>query len=294
MTRKRATGFTLTELTVSMSVLALVAALLFPVFASAVGAAKRTQCINNFRQTGAALALYMADHNGGVPPVNHTDVDYLDPGDDQTWVQTLLPYVGHFGLFMCPSDTGRTGYEIEVPEGDGSGGDPWKDFYQRSLRSNLGYNYLVFSPLVQLASGEWRAFPIGESQVSNPAGTLIFIDSVWDRTAAGHPFGGGSWVVVPPCRYLDTGGQWTDTFRFPPGTTAFFGFDPGGWQPESSISWLIYGGAWPWHKGRFNMMFFDGHVKNLTLANLTQGCDMQPEWMGPIKDLESYIWDTNG
>lgn len=292
--RKNSTAFTLTELMVTTSVLAVLAAILFPVFRSAIEAAKRSHCANNYRQIGAALALYQADYDDSVPPVNYKDVDMLNPGQDQTWVQTLLPYTRSFQVFMCPADTGRGGgFSFAEDGGSGEPSDPWSDYYLRSLRSNLGYNYMYFSPLVLLNSGEWEAFPIKGSRVVNPAGTLVFIDSVWDRSGSGVPFGGGSWVVVPPCRYKEQQGQWVDTFEFVYGTQSFFGFEPGGWLPESSMSWLVYGGAWPWHRGRFNVMFFDGHVKSVPLGTLTKGCDVEPEWNGPIKNGEEYIWDLN-
>ncbi len=292
--RKKASGFTLTELMVTTGVLAILAAILFPVFRAAIEAAKRTQCASNYRQLGAALAIYQSDYDDTLPPVNYKDVDYLHPGHDQTWVQTLLPYTRSFALFMCPADTGRRSGTLLAEDAGGEPVDPWSDYYLRSLRSNLGYNYLYLSPLVQLIDGEWAAFPVKGSRVANPAGTLAFIDSVWDRSSEGQPIGGGSWVVVPPCRYTQRNGQMIDSFEFAAGTQAYFGFDPGGWQPTSSMSWLIYGGAWPWHKGRFTMMFLDGHVKNVPMEALIKGCDMLPEWEGPIVDSEEYIWDLNG
>ena len=185
-------GFTLAELLVAIAILGILAAITFPVFRAAVDAAKRTVCINNYSQIGKALLLYQGDYDDRVPPVNYKDVDFTNPGDDRTWVQTLLPYAGDFRLFRCPADTGRG---RDVPISSGPPGSVWQDYYRASLRSNLGYNYLYFSPLVRLTNGEWHAFPIESSAVADKGRTIVFIDSLWDRTNSGVPFGGGSWVV---------------------------------------------------------------------------------------------------
>lgn len=291
MRKFRSAGFTLTELLVSIAILAVLAALLFPVFRTAVDAAKRTACLSNYRQIGAAITIYTSDYDDSVPPVNYKSVEVATPENDRSWVQTLLPYVGSFQVFICPSDSGRQNVPAFT---DGSaGGDPAVKYYSASLRSNLGYNYLYFSPLLELDEGEWKAFPIKLGRVANPSGTLMFIDSVWDRTDEGVPYGGGSWAVTPPCRYVSTENGSEDTFDFIPGIRGYFGFDPVGWQPSSSKSWLVYGGAWPWHHNRFNMMFADGRAKSVTLTELTDGCDFGPEWQGDITNLQQYIWDLD-
>lgn len=278
-----------------MAILGILAALMFPVLRSAVESAKSRACMNNFAQIGRALMLYEGDYDDYVPPVNWRNVNIANPEEDRTWVQTLLLYVGDFRVFQCPADSGRD-QRPPPPQEVGSGGDAWKKYYASSLRSNLGYNYLYLSPLVQLRTGQWQAFPMPAGRIANPSATIAFIDSVWDRSATGAPFGGGSWVVVPPCRYKalpQGGGQLTDTFPLPEGTAYFFGFNPPGWQPESSTSWLVYGGAWPWHRHRFNLLFADGRTKSVAPPDLIRGCDFDKEWLGSIRNGETYLWDID-
>lgn len=289
MTRR---GFSLAELLVSVAILGTLAALMFPIFRSAIDSAKRTECGAHFRQIGYALTLYLGDYDDRVPPVNYQPVRMDNPIADRTWVQTLLPYTGSLSLFICPSDIGRTGSESQMNiMKDGTIADPWILYYDQSLRSNLGYNYLYLSPLVYLNSGVWEAFPIRMNEIVNKSLTVVFIDSLWDRTNNGVPYGGGSWAVEPPCRYALFGGEIKDTFNFPNGTIMYFGFKPEGWAPEDSKMWQIYGGAWPWHRGKFNVMYADIRVKNVTVGALTQGCDFKPYWEGLIKDSELYPWD---
>lgn len=275
------------------AVLAILAALMFPVFRAAIDAAKRSHCVQNYRQIGSALSMYRTDYDDRVPPANYEGVSFLDNANDRTWVQTLLPYIGNFSLFMCPGDTGRVKEPFTNDGPDGTPGDPWDRFYMASLRSNLGFNYIYLSPLVQFADGNWASFPVRGSDIVNPSGTIGFIDSVWDRGGDGMPYGGGSWVVVPPCRYVYTDDGPRDSFRLPQGIRYYFGFEPEGWQPKSSYSWLVYGGAWPWHRGSFNVLMMDGRVLALKLDGLLKGCDFLPEWQGLIHDLEEYPWDID-
>lgn len=281
----KSSGFTLTELLVVTSVIAVIAAITFPIYRSVVNAAKRTVCINNFTAISRAMQMYTTDYDDRVPPVNYKYVSFHAGSEDRTWVQTLSPYAGDFRLFTCPSDTGR-----------GANGTPsgWEGYYAASLRSNLGYNYMYFSPLVQNSAGVWASHPIQNSQIGNPSRTLAFIDSVWDRNETGKPVGGGSWVTVPPCRYMKlANGSVADSFNMPQGSRSYFGFSPVGWQPTSSFSWLVYGGAWPWHSGRFTVGFADGRVDLVSMNELTAGCQFQESWKGLIDNSSAYIWDLN-
>lgn len=111
-------GFTLVELLVVIAVIALLAALLFPVFASARGKAREIACVSNLRQLGLAVSMYTQD-NDGLYPYAVDPADYSTP---QIWAsqpqfQAQIPYIGHIQdvlvpyvksteLFHCPSDFG--------------------------------------------------------------------------------------------------------------------------------------------------------------------------------------------
>jgi prepilin-type processing-associated H-X9-DG protein len=145
-----------------------------------------------------------------------------------------------------------------------------------------------------LTNGEWHAFPISSAEVADKGRTIIFIDSLWDRSSSGVPYGGGSWVVVPPCRYKEGGaGGRTDTFHLPAGTEYFFGFNPEGWQPQSAQSGLVYGGAWPWHRKRFNLLYADGRAATVQLTDLVKGCNVDRDWLGLIRSSSDYPWDLD-
>src|SRR5438552_2488249 len=84
-------GFTFIELMCVISIIAILAAILFPVFAQAREKARQTTCASNLQQLAIAMNLYAQDHNGRFPPVD----DDFSP---------MLQYVKNYGVFRCPSD----------------------------------------------------------------------------------------------------------------------------------------------------------------------------------------------
>ena len=94
-------GFTLVELMVVISIIAILAAILFPVFAQAREAARKTSCQSNLYQIGMALQMYARDHDGRLPRA-HNDLKPL-----------VLPYVNGLSIFRCPSDASIPAIETQ-------------------------------------------------------------------------------------------------------------------------------------------------------------------------------------
>jgi prepilin-type N-terminal cleavage/methylation domain-containing protein len=93
-------AFTLIELLVVIAVIAILAAILFPVFAQAREKARQTQCASNLRQIGTAIALYRDDF-GSYVPINAGGVEWLEI---QAGLPSLLdPYLKNHGVRQCPS-----------------------------------------------------------------------------------------------------------------------------------------------------------------------------------------------
>jgi prepilin-type N-terminal cleavage/methylation domain-containing protein len=97
-------GFTLIELLVVIAIIAILAAILFPVFAQAREAARQTACISNTKQIGLALMQYAMDYDELIVPNN----DQV-PGNTQVraWPFFLQPYIKNTKVFTCPSSTRR-------------------------------------------------------------------------------------------------------------------------------------------------------------------------------------------
>lgn len=292
MTRPRL-AFTLIELLVAIAILAVLAAILAPVFAQAKESARRAACISNFHQAHISVGVYLGDYDDVFMPVNHQPGEMQRGSPDRTWVQILLPYARSFSIFRCPSD------RSDMRTGDGTfdqdliPGDPYSAYYTASRKVNIGYNYLYLAPVVWQGN-QWVAVPRSATSISDPSRTLLFADSVGSRSASGQPNSGGSWLVVPPCRFMISGGRIVDSFGFAPNTNVRLFGQHRGWDVGNSRSPFVYGGVWGWHFKRATIARVDGSVASVEPSALGQGCIVLDEWRGLIKSPRDYPWDGIG
>ena len=110
--RKGANAFTLIELLVVIAIIAILAAILFPVFAQARESARQTTCLSNLRQIGLANNMYLQDYDETYVPVGGTVEQVWPTSHRETtngpkvisgWSLNLLPYIKSRDLFQCPS-----------------------------------------------------------------------------------------------------------------------------------------------------------------------------------------------
>jgi prepilin-type N-terminal cleavage/methylation domain-containing protein/prepilin-type processing-associated H-X9-DG protein len=103
-------GFTLVELLVVVTVIGVLAGLLFPVFAQARDKARQTVCASNLRQLGGAVTLYTQDYDDRFPQTHPTATPWTFPDDEDalitSWRALLEPYVKSSRVFTCPTDGG--------------------------------------------------------------------------------------------------------------------------------------------------------------------------------------------
>jgi prepilin-type N-terminal cleavage/methylation domain-containing protein/prepilin-type processing-associated H-X9-DG protein len=99
-------GFTLIELLVVIAIIAILAAILFPVFARARENARRTSCLSNLKQIGLGVMQYTQDQDGHYPPAYYYKNNASSAGGYVQWSGLVQPYVKSEQLFVCPSHPG--------------------------------------------------------------------------------------------------------------------------------------------------------------------------------------------
>lgn len=278
-------GFTLIELLTVTVILAILAAILFPLMARAKAEALQKLCAANLHSAQLGSSLYQIDYDERFAIPNQNQ-DNSNSKNDRTWVQLTLPYLKNFDIFTCPSDYSVRPAQNALFDEDLVPGDTLSRYYQASQRSDIGYNYLYLSP-VSKVGGQWVASPRSPSEISLPSQTFQFVDSVYE-TRGQVPVGGGNYLVIPPCRKLATPSGDLDSFTGSRNIPAVFAAHPG-WSDPSSGSY-IYGSAWPWHQGRINVIYTDGHLGIQTVDQLYEGCNPVPDWQGYITDPGRYKW----
>lgn len=242
-------GFTLIELLVVIAIIAILAAILFPVFAQAREKARQTACLSNNKQMGTAGMMYLQDYDELFPnamgqrvpgaPANPWQFAMLIPHDWSnmegsqtgafrglasmvTWMNTLQPYVKNWGVMDCPSsrETRRAGWETAYAA-------PRKPIG----RTNISYNGILHDyPQARIAKvSELPLFWEGRGKAQQLGFTISSPTLMCDP------------ANTAPCRYFSCTYGATGTI-YP--TSAMF---------------VLEGSAWV-HNGGVIMTFADGHA----------------------------------
>ncbi len=124
-------GFTLIELLVVIAIIAILAAILFPVFAKAREKARQTACLSNIKQLMLGALMYVQDYDEVFPPDG-------EGNPNMGFIDSLNPYIKNTQLWVCPSLRTQP-----WRQGCGCGGFPantggWTGTYQRSICASNG------------------------------------------------------------------------------------------------------------------------------------------------------------
>ena len=177
----RRQGFTLIELLVVIAIIAILAAILFPVFAKARERARATSCMNNMKQLGIGLETYLGDWDGAYP-MNRAGSGSAwgaAHGSRYTWRRALDKNIKSLGVWVCPS-TDNPYSNVNVGEAGAVEGDPSnRDYPDRRIGNSYAYNGGFFHEFVR-AEGTIR--PREQAEIKDPAGLILILDS-----RLGHP-----------------------------------------------------------------------------------------------------------
>ncbi len=195
MLRNYHQGFTLIELLVVIAIIAILAAILFPVFARARENARRSSCQSNLKQIGLGLMQYVQDYDE-IMPMNSTN----EPAGG-AWMDKIQPYIKSYQLFKCPSDTnaavpgyntGVTSYGVNMVGYNESGGNPNGPPISQA-------NKPVAMAAIQSASTTLFAMDCNDFQMKSVWADLVQSELAINTTASPRTMGGGAIE-----RHLDT------------------------------------------------------------------------------------------
>lgn len=225
-------GFTLIELLVVIAIIAILAAILFPVFARARENARKTSCLSNLKQMGLGLSMYTQDNDGAYPMGS-----YNVGASKLRWADAIQPYIKSQQVFICPSAppnmTNKTWFS-----------EPAKTY------GGYGYNYQY------LGNGRPTVlFAATDTSIAAPALTVALADTqgaAFDANPTSATLA-GTYTIDPPLTSARGSGK-------PSGFYADGGECGGAWNCRSVPAMR--------HLDMVNVAFADGHAKAMKLERL--------------------------
>jgi prepilin-type N-terminal cleavage/methylation domain-containing protein/prepilin-type processing-associated H-X9-DG protein len=238
----RNNAFTLIELLVVIAIIAILAAILFPVFAQAREKARAISCVSNMKQLSLSVLMYVQDYDETYP------MGLEDDWWDNTWYRTTSPYVKNLQVYRCPSDP------LGNPPASHSWAGPRLSYVSNGL---IQWNGTANANVGLMGMGQsWLAnMTQSLASVNRPADTIMLAERAhkW-AGAANSP---GNCLMWGPGAMV-TGVNWWDSYGapslIPDGSRAV--------KPDNNPTGK-YGSILPHHAGRSNFAFADGHVKSM-------------------------------
>jgi prepilin-type N-terminal cleavage/methylation domain-containing protein/prepilin-type processing-associated H-X9-DG protein len=255
-------GFTLIELLVVIAIIAILAAILFPVFAKVREKARQTTCLSNEKQIGLGIIQYVSDYSETWPEGSNSHTNAI-PG--QGWAALVYPYVKSTGVFKCPDDpttisaagalpvsyafnsnaAGTQNGGLNIPATDSSFNAPANTV---ALFEVNGPTANIASPLSLSATGD------GASEVSaTPDATnSSFADDGFNASSSVAVKAVGATPAVPIYYGTSETGSYTDA-------------------QLANVKFGAYDAGNAIHSGGANYLLADGHAKWLRGAAVSPG-----------------------
>ena len=279
MHRSLKRGFTLIELLVVIAIIAILAAILFPVFAQAREKARGISCLSNEKQIGTSWQMYIQDYDENMVPMavlltrslGSTSISDSPQRRNPWWPKLLDPYTKSWLIYKCPSQGDSQGIF-------GNGPNAW--YGNQMRRSSIGYNY---SALADWLDCEDTA-GLSLAAISKPASTISFVDTAFDSTANKDV---GFSCVNAPAQFA--------AIAPAPRTCVWTASPHGGWDWSDATKPVpqTTGFAIARHSEGMNVGWVDGHCKFSKIGALMAGTNLKPgigELDVRVTDADAYLW----
>ncbi len=237
-------GFTLIELLVVIAIIAILAAILFPVFQGIRENARRTQGLSNAKQLTLAITQYIQDTDERLPMAGHTEND-LDPHCEQAeWQNAIYPFVKSDGAFKDPNDS--------VPTGGAPNQNPDAITGANGVTPISATSFIMGYYETDTASDTVHRTPHSLSDFTTPTQFILL------REGARGPHGGASKEYNVPDHAGNVSTSWLASYveTIPNNTDRMFNQCN---DPSLNVPGL------PYHKAGEIFAFLDGHVKFATI-----------------------------
>jgi prepilin-type N-terminal cleavage/methylation domain-containing protein len=165
--KRTKSAFTLIELLVVIAIIAILAAILFPVFAQAREKSRMISCLSNMRQLGLSLRMYSQDYDETLPSIRFIGLDTTNPNANViTWRNVVIPYIKNIGIFRCPSN----------PASRLNDGDGWQTVPGRQMPRGYGMNATdtTWVPNDWDDGSGWVNYsPLSDARITRPADYIL-------------------------------------------------------------------------------------------------------------------------
>ena len=259
-------AFTLIELLVVIAIIAILAAILFPVFARAKVAAKKTVTMSNMRQVSLASMMYMGDYDDMTMPLftfNPADTTYPTSFGFHYYPLILLPYTKNEKIFLCPMDTEQHTTQVDS-QGRGRF-DTANEMHHYLVGANpsYGFNYRYLNT-VRLGMVAGRPTPlyggIPSTAMESVAQTLLFAEATMKDLTVPAP-GGPPTTIDKPIGYSRIEPPFA--VPVPPGLPPYNGWS--GTYPSARSQGQLWGRFQPTNVAA---LWLDGHVSYPSIKSL--------------------------